>query len=802
MKPASWRALFEPLLEAVWLVDPVSLRIVAANRAARDLLGIAASDLIGKPVVELASTPEDQFFWEDVAAGSMDEIHSETLLRSADGVAVPVERRVTKIWPESDRSAYLVCVRDLRRQRLAEDELEQRVAELQATLESTADGILVTDLNARVLSYNRNFIELWDVPEHLLLDVHSPALSHHMASLVVDTEHYHRRLLEIMGDGAMQTTDVLVLTTGRILERATRAQFKRQQPSGRVFSFRDISQRVDAESRLRIAAAVFESSLDPIFITGPSFVIIAVNPACESLMERSAAQLQGVLSTHLFNDPHDPGAMAEVATNLAQSGFWRGQTWLTREGRAACAVQLSWVMLRGASGDGLHVIGFVKDLTEALAAQKRIEQLAYTDILTGLPNRLLLSQRVDFALRMAERNGGDFSVFFLDLDRFKNINDSMGHPFGDRVLVEVAERIKRCLRDVDTLCRNGGDEFIIFLHQTDAHGAETLARRILDIMASPFQIEEISFSVGCSIGVALYPDDGRSLDQLIQCADTAMHLVKERGRASFRFYQPQMNVDLLSRMKMDHAMRRAMENGLFRLHYQPQISLATGQLIGAEALVRWFDPELGTVSPAVFIPLAEESGFIIAIGNWVLQEAVHQAVLWQNRGRPVTISINVSALQFQQPDFVNHVAHTLFAAGLNPGLLELELTESILVNDANEALGRLHALAALGVVMAIDDFGTGYSSLSYLKKFPIAKLKIDRSFVMGLPDDESDRAIVSATIGMARGLRLKVVAEGVENTAQRDYLAQLSCEAYQGYLCSPGLPADQFESLIATLPKG
>jgi len=351
------------------------------------------------------------------------------------------------------------------------------------------------------------------------------------------------------------------------------------------------------------------------------------------------------------------------------------------------------------------------------------------------------------------------------------------------------------------LCRLGGDDFVIFVQEIDARGAEVLAHRILDLMAQAFLIEETSFSVGCSMGIALYPADGRSLDELIKCADTAMYLVKERGRGSFRFYQPQMNVDLLSRMKMDHAMRRAMEQGMFRLHYQPQISLANGQLVGVEALIRWLDGELGNVSPVLFIPLAEESGFIITIGTWVLKEAVRQAVLWQNAGTPVTVSVNVSALQFQQTDFVEIVASVLKDSGLAPYLLELELTETILVRDANETLNRLHALAALGVALSIDDFGTGYSSLAYLKKFPISKLKIDRSFVMGLPDDEGDRAIVSATIGMARGLKLKVVAEGVETIAQRDYLAGLNCESFQGFLCSPGLPAEEFERLMASFPR-
>jgi len=261
-----------------------------------------------------------------------------------------------------------------------------------------------------------------------------------------------------------------------------------------------------------------------------------------------------------------------------------------------------------------------------------------------------------------------------------------------------------------------------------------------------------------------------------------------------------MNVNLLSHIKMDHAMRQALEQGLFQLHYQPQISLVNGTLLGAEALIRWHDAELGQVPPAQFIPLAEESGFIVTIGNWVLEEAVRQAVQWQRAGMPVVVSGNVSALQFQQTDFVDTVAGVLRTAGLPAVLLELELTESILIQDAQDAMNRLHALAALGLALSIDDFGTGYSSLAYLKKFPISKLKIDRSFVMGLPEDEGDRAIVSATIGMARGLKLKVVAEGVETQAQHDYLASLGCESYQGFLCSPGLPAAEFEKLMTKLP--
>ena len=299
-----------------------------------------------------------------------------------------------------------------------------------------------------------------------------------------------------------------------------------------------------------------------------------------------------------------------------------------------------------------------------------------------------------------------------------------------------------------------------------------------------------------SVGIAMYPADGRTVNDLIKNADAAMYQAKESGRAGFRFYQPRMNADLLARMRLDHAMRGALERGDFRLHYQPQVALNGGAMVGAEALLRWRDSELGEVSPADFIPLAEATGFIVTIGDWVLREAVQQAARWRAQGRSIVVSVNVSALQFQQPGFVDRVEAVLGEAGLPATLLELELTESILVQDADEALARLHALDRLGVGLAIDDFGTGYSSLSYLKRFPIGKLKIDRSFVKDLPGDESDSGIALAVIQVARAQKLRVIAEGVETAAQRDFLRVAGCDEFQGFLCAPGLSVADFERLM------
>lgn len=794
------QAWLNALTDAAWMVDPRSLRLAAANGAAYQLLGMEPGTLVDRPAIELMASPEDIYFWEEVAAGNVENIHSQTLVRSMEGTAIAVDRKVSRVWLDAGTPYFLVILRDMRSQLAKEAVLEDRLADLRATLESSHDALLVTDLQGGVKHFNHRFVQMWQLPPAVLEGPSGDGLQAHMETLLDNVQAYRARLAAITRTGEQAALDVLQLADGRTLERQVVPKFSRGRVLGRVFSFRDITSQVDADKRLQLAAKVFECSPDAIFITDAGHKVLQANPVCEQLFGVSHAELVGRNASALFIDPLRSDYFTAVDHALQAQGLWTGELVHTR-GLRSLSVQVSWVALRDATGNTVYTVGFVQDLTERVEAEKRIDLLAHTDILTGLPNRVLLSQRAELMLGMCQRQGTPCGVLFVDLDRFKNINESFGHALGDRVLVEVAQRIRLCLREVDTLSRLGADEFVIFLQEADAFGAEIAARRIIASLSQPFGVQDMDFSLGCSIGIALYPDDGNSVDELIQCADTAMHGVKERGRGSLRFYQPQMNVDWLSRIKMEHAMRQGLERHLFRLVYQPQISLQDGRLMGAEALLRWTDPDLGNVPPSTFIPLAEESGFIISLGNWVLGEAVRQATLWQRQGMPVVVSVNVSALQFHQAEFVERVAFSIRGVGLDPALLELELTESILVKDAEEALAKLDALAALGISLAIDDFGTGYSSLAYLKKFPISKLKIDRAFVMGLPQDESDKAIVGATVAMARALKLSVVAEGVETPAQRDYLQSLQCACYQGFLCSPGLSADDFEKLVAQLPK-
>lgn len=791
------RAWLDGLQEAVWLVDETSHVVRHANAAAERLSGVPAAAMVGTSVLNLAATPLDLAFWSEPADVIAMGIHSYTSLLRADGTLLPVDRRVTRVaWGEESATVFMLTMLDRSTQDTTERELETLLSELRATLDSAADGMLVCGLDRSVRAFNHRLVQLWGLPRNLLMERDDAAVYAYMKSQVADAVFYTDRMAAIEREPTQESTDILTLTTGVVLEMRTVPQFSQGRPVGRVHSYRDITRQTEIQASLRLAAHVFESSLDAIFIADSHHRILRMNPGCERLVGPTAKAFEGCMAASLFGGGSDAAFMEQVSQGWADEGFWEGELWLPRDNGAYCAVQLSWVALRDDEGRLFQSIGFMRDLTLQHAAQKRIEELAYSDVLTGLPNRLLLSQRVDTAIQGARQSDTGFAILFLDLDRFKIINDSLGHPFGDRVLQLVAERLQTCLRQTDMLCRLGGDEFVIYLHGGDAIVAESVARRILDDMLKPFMLDGMGFSIQSSIGIALYPQDGVTLDDLIKQSDTAMYRVKERGRGSYGFYQPQMNANLLARMQMEHAMRQALGLHRMAVHYQPQVNMTTGRITGAEALLRWTDPDFGAVSPGVFIPLAEESGYIVTLGAWVMEQSVREAALWMHSGMPIVISVNVSALEFRQPDFVDRITRLLAVHQLPPTLLELELTETILLQDAQEMEQRLRVLADLGIGLAIDDFGTGYSSLAYLKKLPIHKLKIDQSFVRGLADDDSDRAIVSAIISMGRAMHVEVVAEGVETETQLSVLQQMSCEHYQGFLCAPGLPADQFLALL------
>jgi diguanylate cyclase (GGDEF)-like protein/PAS domain S-box-containing protein len=471
---------------------------------------------------------------------------------------------------------------------------------------------------------------------------------------------------------------------------------------------------------------------------------------------------------------------------------------LLRRDGTQIPIEHSIAPIHDRAGHATGAVVVFRDVSAAQAMARQITHSAEHDFLTGLPNRMLLNDRIGQAIAMAQRGIWPVAVLFLDLDGFKHINDSLGHPVGDKLLQSVAKRLVDCVRASDTVSRQGGDEFVVLLSQAEhPEDAATIASRLLRAVAEAHSIDQHDLHVTTSIGVSVYPDDGLDAETLIKNADTAMYQAKEHGRQSFQFFKPAMNARAVERQFIEESLRRALERREFALHYQPKINLATGAMSGAEALIRWTHPTRGDIPPARFIPIAEDSGLILPIGNWVLRQACAQGRAWVDAGLPpVTTAVNVSAIEFLADGFVDGLFAILNETGFDPHSLELELTESVLMKRVESTAAILQILRQRGIRVAVDDFGTGYSSLSYLRKFPIDALKIDQSFVRQITTGGDDVAIVSAVINMARSLKLRVIAEGVETLEEMEFLQAHRCDEAQGYYFAKPMPAAQFASLL------
>ncbi|WIM04929.1 MAG: EAL domain-containing protein [Candidatus Nitricoxidivorans perseverans] len=459
------------------------------------------------------------------------------------------------------------------------------------------------------------------------------------------------------------------------------------------------------------------------------------------------------------------------------------------------SLQLS--LIRGDDGQPTGLIGYLSDITERKRTEDRIHHLAYYDALTGLPNRSLFFKLVDQALVEAQRNRMHGALLFIDLNRFKPINDTLGHSIGDLLLQQIGARLRASLRNEDVVARLGGDEFVVALFDiARREHAGIVAHKLLATFDAPFRIDGHELKLGAAIGISIYPQDGSDTETLLRLADIAMYRAKQSSQDSYAHYSREMNQKALDRLKIESGLRRAIENDELVLHYQPKVDIASGRITGAEALVRWRHPEQGMVPPGEFIPVAEESGLVVQVGAWVLDAACAQANQWRKAGLPQTkLAVNLSAREFA-PALSQRMLAVLRHHHLPPEWLELEITESMLTNSTEGVIAMMHELANLGVNLSLDDFGTGFSSLSYLKRFPIDTLKIDRSFVTGIPDDANDCAIAGAIVSMAKQLRHRVIAEGVETAEQLAYLSSLGCDEFQGYLFSPPVPAEQFEAML------
>ncbi len=717
-------------------------------------------------------------------------------------------------------------------------QLRHALREQDAILENAGVGIAFIKQRA-VVRCNQRYAEIFGFPSaqsmvgtsSLLLYPDEPAFKRLGAEaypVLATGQSYKTERQMMRTSGALFWASL----TGRLLNPADPAE-------GSIWIVDDIDEQKRAQAELEEVTTQHKLIFDHAMV-GIVFLrdrkVTRINRAFESLFGYAPGELDGSSSRQWYAtdadweeagrrcyEPFSKGLAFEGEMLLCRkdgSQLWcevrskaidpqdlaRGSIWITmdisaRKNAEAALVrakdELERMVAERTQQLSRTVQALEQKIVEQQAAEARIQQLAHYDTLTGLPNRALLNERGAQALAIAQRGGDSVALLFLDLDHFKNVNDSLGHRVGDELLVALANRLRTAVREQDTVSRLGGDEFILVLPGTDAQGAAHVASKVLELAAQSFQIGRHELTVTPSIGVALYPADGADFDTLCRCADIAMYRAKRDGRNAYRFFTGEMQAQSARMLQVENALRRALERDQLRLHYQPQVSLATGQVVGAEALLRWEHPELGMVPPGEFIPIAETSGMILPLGEWVLRGAARQLKSWLDAGMPpLTVAVNLSSVQFRHADLPELVGRILAEEQLPPHLLELELTEGVAMTDPLGAIAVMNRLHELGVQMSIDDFGTGYSSLSYLKKFQVYKLKIDQSFVRDITDDPEDKAIVGAIISMARSLDMQTIAEGVETEGQLAFLRERGCDEVQGYHFSRPLQPEAFLDFV------
>lgn len=568
---------------------------------------------------------------------------------------------------------------------------------------------------------------------------------------------------------------------------------------------RDVTEKVRSQEQSNLFAQVLSNSNEAVIITDAENRIMLVNQAFVEITGYAADEVAGRNPNVLSSGKHDVEFYRQLWQQLTTEGIWRGEVWDRRKNGEIYPKWLDISTVRDNEGRVTNYIGIFSDISDRKAIEAQLEFLAYHDPLTQLPNRLLLRDRFEQTKCSIAREDGEswLAMLYLDLDQFKNINDTLGHVVGDQLLSGVAERLKQCVRDTDTISRLGGDEFVVLLTDVGDLGiVSVVAEKILGRLEDPFSINGHMLNTSFSIGIGIYPDDGDDFDTLMKVADTAMYYAKDAGRNAYRFYTDQMNTQAMERLLLQNDLHHALKNNEFILHYQPQLDLKTGEVIGLEALIRWCSEERGLVFPGRFIPVAEDTGQIVQIGEWVLLEVARQQREWLDAGyMPTVVAVNLSAIQFRRGDIATTVSKTLQRYRIPAEFLELELTESTLIHDVERTQGMVDQLKSAEVRLSIDDFGTGYSSLAYLKRFKVDKLKIDQSFIRNLGVDPDDAAIVRSIVQLAHGLGLKVIAEGVESDKQLAILRGYGCDEVQGYFLSHPLPADKVVEFLGKREK-
>ncbi|AYH43276.1 EAL domain-containing protein [Azoarcus sp. DN11] len=672
-----------------------------------------------------------------------------------------------------------------------------RLRLFKVAVDASTSGIVITDRSSVIEYTNPAFSRITGYPPAEALG-RTPALFRsgrmprevyaELWKVILSGESWQGELLNRRKGGELYWSDLRIAP---ILS-------PRGEPQQFVGLMNDVTERKRIEARMNQAMVVFNASSQGIMTTDAHSVITAVNPAFTAITGYTAEEVLGHKPSMLGSGRHDVAFYDNMWDSLARHGQWESEIWNRRKNGE---IYPQWQTISAVHDQHGHLTGYISlfnDITQRKQQEEAIWRQANFDPLTNLANRSLLQDRLDQALTHARRNRARVGLLFLDLDGFKWINDTLGHDIGDELLVEVARRLTFCVREQDTVARFGGDEFTIIVQDlAEPDDLNAIAEKIVAVLRDPFFLGGIQHRMSGSVGITVYPDDGENVQALFRNADIAMYKSKQAGKNRFQFYARDMQSDALARLQLEADLRIALERQAFSLHYQPIVDADSGELVGAEALIRWIHPERGPVSPLEFIPVAEDSGLIIGIGEWALREAARQSRQWRDGGRASPrLAVNMSGVQFREAGLPDLVGEVLAEFGIDRGGLMVEITESVLMGGSESMESRMREIKALGIGYALDDFGTGFSSLSYLKRFPVDIVKIDRSFVAGCPDDRNDAHLVEAIINMAHSLGLQVTAEGVETWEQVDFLRGLGCDLLQGYLIGKPLPAAEFDGML------
>ena len=798
------RALFDDLLSGVAYCrmiqedgEPVDFRILGVNAAFATQTGLAGA--AGRKASEIIpglreSDGELLRICDRVAAGGRPE-RFEYYLAAL--------RRWFSITVYGQRAGDFVATFDaITERKQAEAALSERERRLSRVIEGSEQGFWDWDLRAGTFTVSPGFeamlgyapgemdasVDKWGTHFHPddLAKVHASIEKHFAGQTPV--HEVEMRCRTKSGEWRW------ILARGRIVERDADSR-----PTMMSGTFTDIMTRKESELALRQAAIVFENSREGVVITDAEARILSVNRAFTLISGYTLDEVRGKVPTLMLPGRHRASFFSDIRARLRVRGYWQGELWSRRKNGEVYPQLTTINTVRDDNGGIVHYVAVFTDVSSIRASQERLEFLTQHDPLTHLPNRPMLFSRLESAMIRTRRENGLCALLLIDLDRFKDINDSFGHLIGDNLLQQVAQRLKKHRREHGMLARLGGDEFAVWLDRIGRpEDAGRIAGEILAMLEAPWYLpNDAEVRVAASIGIALYPGPATTPEELLQQADAAMYRAKKEGRSSYQFFSADLTDDARQRIAMESRLRHAIDEGELQMRFQPQIDIGSGMIIGAEALVSWNSQESGTIKSGRFIPLAEETGLIFALGRRVLRETCRIGCLWIDAGHPpLVLAVNVSAKQLHAPAFADEVLAILAETGFPPALLEIEITESSLMSSPEQVVPQLQKLRANDIRIAVDDFGTGYSSLAYLKRFPLDVLKIDGSFVEHLAQRKDDREIVTAIIQMGHTLGFRVVAEGVETAEQLAFLKKKGCDIYQGYLGSPPLPAEEFEALL------